>query len=934
MNIFSRSVIGKGFVSLFLVAGLFLTSNSASAATYYVDAAATGTGTGVDQLNAFTTIQAGIDAATQADDIVEVAAGTYSETAPNKTVNGATYTFGLFFGVDGVTLRGNGSVIVTTNATNNFGPSGIFVAANNVTIDGITVNANVGSTNKTIEVIGDAFTLKNSKLTETEGALYISDFTADSKVNTYTIDNNVFEAGSSITIASGAGSSTVAMPAARLITNNTFNGTSNNYARISFSGNGGQPWFVYPVGGATITGNTFSADNKWNIRARGGYDNSQFDWSSYWNANTFNSAAIALSDLGTFTPRDYSYTPYSNVRSIGSDLDWTIVNASSSDTVLLKGGLTSAITTSLNKPLTIKGETGAKINTSGGNQLFNIVSSDVTIDGVEINKTDKTTQQIIGVQSGDNISIKNNTIHGQFVIGEGDVSRAMVVSGGLTGLNIEGNTIHSLRQPAYVTGTTTGTVSNNFVYGTKGWVLEGGDLTFTGNTWGTSTQSNVVDIAILGTVPEVFYTNIMSMSAANNFAAIEDQRATPRKLSVIYVDAAFGGVSDGLYATPYKTVNDAMSSGKLVDGGKIVVAAGMYNENLTVSQAMTISGPNSDINPVTGVRSPEAIITGQILIATSSVSVKGMSVTNPTWSGVSIKGIHVFSAGPTVSDISITNNLIDTINNTNNKGSYGVMIQGDVDGVTIDSNKINNIGSAGWARGIEVTPTCASSIVPKNVVINNNSVTNVTAVSGDAFNFSLDACSSPLIIADASEVSFDKNTFDAVKIKNLDPTNPLDVRKNYWGSAAPDFTTQATGTLTFDPWYIDAPMTTLYAAPVPVTPTPTPTPSTGGGLLPITFTSAAGTGQVLGASTGQVVPVGQVLGASSFKFNMNLRYGMRNDDVTELHKFLIANGYLKISAPTGWFGPLTKAAVIKWQAANGIPATGFFGPISRAFINK
>ena len=45
----------------------------------------------------------------------------------------------------------------------------------------------------------------------------------------------------------------------------------------------------------------------------------------------------------------------------------------------------------------------------------------------------------------------------------------------LSGLNIEGNTIYALRQPAYVSGPTTGTVQNNYVYGTKGWVLEGGE---------------------------------------------------------------------------------------------------------------------------------------------------------------------------------------------------------------------------------------------------------------------------------------------------------------------------------------------------------------------------------------------------------------------------------------------------------------------------
>ncbi len=79
---------------------------------------------------------------------------------------------------------------------------------------------------------------------------------------------------------------------------------------------------------------------------------------------------------------------------------------------------------------------------------------------------------------------------------------------------------------------------------------------------------------------------------------------------------------------------------------------------------------------------------------------------------------------------------------------------------------------------------------------------------------------------------------------------------------------------------------------------------------------------------------GVVLGASAYNFAANIRYGQSGTDVTELHKVLIAGGYLHISAPTGWFGPLTLAAVKQYQAANGIPATGFVGPLTRAVLNK
>ena len=78
---------------------------------------------------------------------------------------------------------------------------------------------------------------------------------------------------------------------------------------------------------------------------------------------------------------------------------------------------------------------------------------------------------------------------------------------------------------------------------------------------------------------------------------------------------------------------------------------------------------------------------------------------------------------------------------------------------------------------------------------------------------------------------------------------------------------------------------------------------------------------------------GQVLGASVYNFSANLGYGATGQDVIELQKVLIAGGYLHIDAPTGWFGPLTQAAVKQYQAAHGIDTTGFVGPLTRAALN-
>ncbi|MDP2157660.1 MAG: peptidoglycan-binding protein, partial [Nitrospirota bacterium] len=94
--------------------------------------------------------------------------------------------------------------------------------------------------------------------------------------------------------------------------------------------------------------------------------------------------------------------------------------------------------------------------------------------------------------------------------------------------------------------------------------------------------------------------------------------------------------------------------------------------------------------------------------------------------------------------------------------------------------------------------------------------------------------------------------------------------------------------------------------------------------------SSNNTGTVAGASTG---PVGQVLGASTYNFTGDLTIGSTGADVNALQAMLIASGHLSIATPTGYFGPLTQAALAKWQAAHGVaPASGYFGPLTRAAV--
>ena len=109
-----------------------------------------------------------------------------------------------------------------------------------------------------------------------------------------------------------------------------------------------------------------------------------------------------------------------------------------------------------------------------------------------------------------------------------------------------------------------------------------------------------------------------------------------------------------------------------------------------------------------------------------------------------------------------------------------------------------------------------------------------------------------------------------------------------------------------------------------------------------TFTTAASSGR--GSSGGSSsargttntipTPSSQTTTTSTFLFTRDLALNATGPDVTSLQQLLISQGYLAPQYVTGFFGPLTKQALIKYQVAKGIaPAIGYFGPITRTSVN-
>ena len=94
----------------------------------------------------------------------------------------------------------------------------------------------------------------------------------------------------------------------------------------------------------------------------------------------------------------------------------------------------------------------------------------------------------------------------------------------------------------------------------------------------------------------------------------------------------------------------------------------------------------------------------------------------------------------------------------------------------------------------------------------------------------------------------------------------------------------------------------------------------------------------LAESLGINPSTGVATGAGSFV--RDLTVGMSGNDVLALQQFLNNHGFVIVATGPGspgyeviYFGLKTKAALIKFQAANGLPATGYFGPMTRAKVN-
>jgi peptidoglycan hydrolase-like protein with peptidoglycan-binding domain len=94
------------------------------------------------------------------------------------------------------------------------------------------------------------------------------------------------------------------------------------------------------------------------------------------------------------------------------------------------------------------------------------------------------------------------------------------------------------------------------------------------------------------------------------------------------------------------------------------------------------------------------------------------------------------------------------------------------------------------------------------------------------------------------------------------------------------------------------------------------------------------TGQPCSGTPGSASSSEQVSAPSNtVSFTRGLRLGAQGDDVRALQAKLRAEGVYG-GALTGYYGPMTRTAVGRYQAKYGLPAVGVVGPRTLELLNK
>ncbi|MGK2741304.1 filamentous hemagglutinin N-terminal domain-containing protein [Tepidicaulis sp. LMO-SS28] len=452
-----------------------------------------GVSTGGDAMS----IQAAVDAANSGN-VINVLPGDYEEGVTNVgNLGGAGggQNFGLHVYKDGLTLRGvdaSGNVItdadnvlanITAGYQTGFGAQH-FVSGNSVTVEGLGFKPVSTGNNKTFEVIGDAFTMRNSVIDNSGNAtaanFYISDFVLGGGrplVESFTLEGNKFISGTTssaiVVVGGGVGRNTGAEN--RIFDNNILIGNGLDGQR-GFQIQGRIPdlaWQQLTAGAVTVTNNTFE-DVDAPVRTVG-ILTERLAWNDIFrnNGNVFSDGAVMVFEGDTDVVRavltDDGGEIYEDIR-INSRIQPAVDATQAGDTVVVQAG-TYDETVGIDHGLTIAGAGQGLTVINGAVNINGHTAASLPVDGVTL--SDFTinagngqigvlaySNSVDGIYNSANISVNDVTVNmnnshgfGLFDVNgavltrvtvNGDGSNFAGVEGiGVTGLTINGSNLNN-----------------------------------------------------------------------------------------------------------------------------------------------------------------------------------------------------------------------------------------------------------------------------------------------------------------------------------------------------------------------------------------------------------------------------------------------------------------------------------------------------------
>ncbi len=147
----------------------------------------------------------------------------------------------------------------------------------------------------------------------------------------------------------------------------------------------------------------------------------------------------------------------------------------------------------------------------------------------------------------------------------------------------------------------------------------------------------------------------------------------------VFIDLNTNGTLDAGEQT-FTTIQAAITAAST--GNTIVVSAGTYAENITIPKSVLLIGPNANVDPNTGTRVPEAVISGGIGFTIEP------EATNITINGFTVSaadtGEAIYNVGAGAADVSglnISYNIVGT-------GVRAISLESNGDNVSILHNKL------------------------------------------------------------------------------------------------------------------------------------------------------------------------------------------------------------------------------------------------------